>query len=100
MQLSSYSVILTNFDTLGQQNGVSQHAVGNDLRQDVELRGETLAQRCDGVALDKIVGPQPAPLAVDQPSLTQQTQVVRNSWLLDGQRSLQVADADIPITAR
>lgn len=42
------------------------------------------------VPLENVVGPQPMPLAIDDTCVTEQRQMVRHSWLLDGQHCFHI----------
>jgi len=58
------------------------------------------AERRKDRAIHKVIGEQSMALAIDQPSLAQQPQMVRDGRLFHRQRRFQVADAHLARAAR
>src|SRR5262249_4287487 len=71
------------------------HHNKRECTQGLELPSDSQAEGRERLTLNEIVGPQTPALAVDQPSLAQQAQMVRDGRLLDRQGGLQIADADL-----
>ncbi len=81
-------------DITGQEkSGRARNGGRRDSGERCQAPVDAGAKSVDGGGVGAVVGERAAPLDRDQPGPAKATQVVRDRWLLDGQRAFEIADA-------